>query len=305
MTTKLLDRDKLENAYITFSTIFDMALQNTSVIYPALATVMTGVGPVNQFKWLGDVPTMVEWIGPRTINRLRGESHELRTKWYANGIELDIEDVSEDKLGIVSPRIGQLASMGPKKIDAITIDMLNNGFAGSLGLTYDGQFLFDTDHTADGAGTGTSQSNLQSGALSDTTYNQAWQKMMEFKGTNGEPLEIVPDTLLVGAANQLVARKLLMQQFKATGESNIDQGTARLIINARITGAHANKWYLLATKEAVRSVIVGVETPPSFAELAGWDQYNQFMFRSMLAGGHMKVGFCYGLWQVSIGSTGS
>lgn len=302
---KLLDRSKLEAAYITFSTIFDMALTTTAVIYPEIATVIPDAGPINQFKWLGDVPVMQEWVGDRVINRLRAETHELRTKWFSNGIELDYDDVGEDRLGIVSPRIRQLARMGPKKIDAVVVDMYNNGFAGTLGLTYDGQFLWDSDHTADGAGVGASQTNLQTGALSDVTYNQAIQKMMEFKGTNGEPLEIKPDTLLVGTSNQLVARKLLQQAFKSTGESNIDQGTSRLIINARIVGAHAAKWYLLATQEDIRPVLVGVEVPPAFAEIMGWDQYQQFMRRTMLAGAHMKVGFCYGMWQTGIGGVGS
>lgn len=303
---KLLDRAKLENAYIVFSTIFDMALTNTPVIYPEVSTVLPNAGPINQFNWLGDVPVMQKWIGPRTINRLRAEKHTLTTDWYANGIELDYDDLTEDKLGIVAPRIQQLAAMGPRKIDAITIDMYNNGFAGSLGLTYDGQFLFDVDHTADGAGTGVSQSNLASGALGSTAFNAAITQMMGFVGTNNEPLEILPDTLMAGPTNQLVVRQLLQAQYNAAGASNVDYGRVKGIINARITGnSHKLKWYLLSTTHAVRGVIVGVEYPPMFAMLNGWDQLQMFMNRTELAGGHMKVGFAYGMWQTVVGSPGT
>jgi phage major head subunit gpT-like protein len=301
---KLLDRAKLENAYITYSTIFDMALQNTPAIYPEIATVIPDAGPVNQFNWLGDLPVMQAWIGPRVINRLRAEKHTLTTGWYANGLELDYDDIGEDKLGLVRPRIEMLAEMGPKKIDAVTVDFLVNGFAGTLGLTYDGQFLFDTDHTADGAGVGAAQNNLVTGVFSATTYNSAIQKMMQFVGTNGEPLEIVPDTLLCGPAQQLTLRTLLQQQYKATGESNVDAGTARGIINARIVGAHSTKWFLLALKYRIRSVLVGVEVPPMFAEMMAWDNFHMFMHRTMLAGAHMKVGWAYGLWQTAVGGTG-
>jgi len=301
---KLLDRAKLEAAYITFSTIFDMALSNTPAIYPDIATVMTGVGPVTQFNWLGDVPVMTKWIGQRTINRLRAEKHKLETEWFANGIELDYDDVAEDKLGIVRPRIEQMASMGPRKLDAMTIDMYVNGFGGTLGLAYDGQFLIDTDHTADGAGVGVAQSNLITGALSSVSYNAGLQRMMEFKSTNGEPLELSADTLLAGPSNQLVVRELLLAQFNAAGATNVNAGTTRGIVNARITGAHAAKWFLLASKQNVRPVILGVEYPPMFAELAGWDQLQMFMTRTMLAGAHMKVGVAYGLWQTVVGSAG-
>lgn len=301
---KLLDRAKLENAYITYSTIFDMALQNTAAIYPEITTVIPDAGPVNQFNWLGDMPVMQAWVGARIINRLRAEKHTMTTGWYANGIELDFDDIAEDKLGIVRPRIEMLAEMGPKKIDAVSIDFYVNGFNGTLGLCYDGQYLFDTDHTADGAGSGIAQDNTQVGAFSSATYNAAIGKMMSFKSTNGEPLEIVPDTILVGPAQQLIARQLLTAQYQAGGASNVDAGTSRVIVNARISGAHASKWFLLALKYRIRPVLVGVEVPPQFAELSGWDQYHMFMHRTMLAGAHMKVGWAYGLWQTAVGSLG-
>lgn len=302
---KLLDRSKLEAAYVTYSTIFDMALANTSVIYPEIATVMPGVGPVTQFNWLGALPVMTKWIGPRTISRLRAEKHRLETDWYANGIELDYDDVSEDKLGIVAPRINDMAKMGPRKIDALVVDMYLSGFAGTLGLCYDGQYLFDTDHTADGAAQGVAQDNTIAGALASATYNAGLTRMMEFKDTNGEPLELTPDTLLAGPTNQLVVRQLLLAPANANGATNVDAGTTRGVINARITGAaHKNKWFLLATKTGVKPVILGVEVPPMFAELSGWDQLHVFMNRTMLAGSHMKVGVAYGMWQTGIGSTG-
>ena len=302
---KLLDRSKLEAAYVTYSTIFDMALAQTSVIYTEIATVMTGVGPVTQFNWLGALPVMTKWLGPRTISRLRAEKHTLATDWYANGIELDYDDVNEDRLGIVAPRINDMARMGPRKIDALVVDMYLNGFAGTLGLCYDGQFLFDTDHTADGAAQGVQQDNTIVGALSSVTYNAGLQRMMEFKDTNGEPLELTPDTLLAGPFNQLTVRQLLLAPANAAGATNVDAGTTRGVINARITGAsHKNKWFLLATKTGVRPVILGVEVPPMFAELSGWDQLHVFMNRTMLAGAHMKVGTAYGMWQTGIGSLG-
>ncbi len=300
---KLLDRPKLEAAYIVFSTIFDMALANTPVIYPEVSTVIANAGPVNQFNWLGDVPVMQKWLGARVINRLRAEKHTLTTDWYANGIELDYDDVAEDRLGIVAPRIQDMAMMGPRKLDALTIDMYVAGFAGTLGLTYDGQYLIDSDHTADGAGVGTAQSNLLTGALSSTTFNAGITKMMGFFGTNGEPLEIIPDTLLVGPANQLVARQLLLAQYNAAGATNVDAGRMKAIINARL-GATSTKWWELCTSARVRAVLVGIEVAPMFAELNGWDQMHVFMHRTMLAGSHMKVGLAYGLWQTVVGSTG-
>lgn len=302
---RLLNRAVLEAAYTTYSTLFDMALQNTPVIYPELATVMTGVGPVTEFKWLGDMPTMVPWDGQRQINRLRAESHSLRTRWYANGIEIEHDDISEDKLGVVRPRIENLAKMGPRKIDALVIDYLVNGFGATLGTCYDSQYLFDDDHTM-GTGHGAaSQSNLASGALASGSFNDAIEQMMAFVGTNGEPLEIEPDTLLVGPANQLTARQLLLLEYGTGGAQNVDYRRTKLIINQRIAGAHANKWFLLALQAQLRAVILGVEYSPEFAQLMGFDQKDYFMSRVGYAGAHMKIGLTYGQWATAVGSLGS
>lgn len=304
MGMKLLDRSLLEAAYVTYSTIFDLALSNTSAIYPEIATVMTGVGPVTKFAWLGNVPAMEKWIGPRTIHRLRAEKHQLETEWYANGIELDYDDVNEDKLGIVRPRIQQLAAMGPKKIDALVVDMYAHAFDGTLGLAYDGQYLIDTDHTASGSG-GTSQSNLVTGALDDAKLNEGIEKMMMLTDANGEPLDLYPDTLLVGPANQLTARELLETETVNGGDTNVNKGVIkRVIVNARLRGAAADYWFLLSTDQGIRPVIVGIEYAPMFAELAGWDQLHMFMHRNMLAGAHMKMGTAYGMWQTIVGSQG-
>jgi phage major head subunit gpT-like protein len=302
MPGKLLDRQKLEAAYVTYSTIFDMALANAAVVYPRIATVMNDVGPKTEFKWLGSVPTMQKWQGQRPMNRVRAETHSLETEWYANGIELDIDDIREDKLGVVRPRVEMLAKMGPRKIDAIVVDMYVQGFAagaGLYGLTYDGQYLLDTDHTASASG-GTSQSNLQAGALGETNWNQAREKMMAFVDDKGEKLELDPDTILAGPSNQLLVRKLLQQQFKANGESNVDLGTATGIINSRITNA---SWWAIDSKVDQKPVIVGIEFPVEFAELMGIDDLNVFMNRTCYAGAQMKAGFAYGHWQGVVGST--
>ena len=298
---KLLDRAKVEAAYVVFSTVFDMALAKAPAIYPEVCTVLPNAGPVNQFNWLGDMPTMRKWLGNRVIQRLRAEKHLLTTDWYANGIEVDFDDVAEDRLGIVEPRIADLAMMGPAKMDALVIDMYNNGFAGTLGLTYDGQYLFDVDHTADGAGQGSLQSNLAVGPITTTNYNAAIASMMAFVGTNGEPLQLRPDTLLVGPQSQLAARQLITTMFGPNGSSNIDYSTIRIIINARVTGT---KWFMLSTAQRIRAVLLGIEQAPTFAELNGWDQIHMFMHRTILAGAQMKVGTAYGLWQTSVGSAG-
>ena len=54
---------------------------------------------------------MKRWIGDRTIQKLRGETQSLNTEWWANGLEVDVDDfIVESKLGMLVQR-GRLAPL--------------------------------------------------------------------------------------------------------------------------------------------------------------------------------------------------
>lgn len=302
--SKILDRNKLDAAYITFSTAFDMVLLRTPTVFQDLATVIPVTDTTVSLKWLGDVPKMQEWIGPRAIAKLRAESHNIVTKKWANGLEVDRDDIMDDKLGLIQPRIDSLAQEGMWSMEDLVMDFLNAGTTTGPGgaLCYDGQYLYDSDHTASGAG-GTSQSNVVSGAFSETTYQSAWEKMMGFVDTKGNSLRVVPDTLVVGVANRTTARKLIEQQTKATGESNIEAGTTRLIVHPRVT---TTKWSLHATRMAIRSIILLVRQAPQFAAVQGNSEDTAtFLNDVFLYGADAKFGAGYGLWQTTAGGPGA
>lgn len=300
MSGSFLDRAKVEAAFVVFSTIFDMKLKNTPTIYEKIALVLPGVSERVEFKWFGSIPTMKRWVGDRALQKLRAESHALTTEWWANGLEVDVDDLNSDsRLGMLPPRIRSLASAAARRMDDLVVSHYVGGFAGTLGLAYDGQFLYDTDHTASGSG-GTSQTNLQAGALDSANFNLALEKAMAFKDDEGEPISVQLKSALIGPPNQLAARKLLKQEFKAGGETNIDAGLVEVLITPRITGTH---WFLL-TDEEIKSVILGVEVSPQFAAVDSPDSYEMFMRKNALYGAHMKIGLCYGMWQASVGSTG-
>ncbi len=300
MSGQMLDRAKVEAAFVAFSTIFDMKLKATPTIYERVATVIPGISEKVEFKWLGSIPTFKRWVGDRTIQKLRAESQSLTPEWWANGIEVDVDDINSDsRFGMIPPRIRSMASAAARRMDAEVVGFYVNGFGSSSGLTYDGQFLFDTDHTASGSG-GTSQSNLQTGAFTSTNFNAALQKSMSFVDDQDEPIDTMMKTVMAGPTNQLALRTVLQQEFKAGGETNIDAKMAEWIITPRITGTH---WFLL-TEEEIKSVILGIEVSPQFAAVDAPEAYEMFMRRNALYGAHAKFGICYGPWQAGVGSTG-
>lgn len=301
MAATMIDRAKVEAAFVVFSTVFDMKLKNTPTIYQDIATVLPGVSERVEFKWLSSIPTLKRWIGDRALQRLRGESQILTTEWWANGVEVDVDDLNnEAKLGMIVKRIRSMAQACARRMDDQVVQFYLAGFAATLGTTYDGQFLYDNDHTAAGNGTGALQNNLVAGAFTSANFNTGLQKAMLFVDDEGEPIGVNVKKILAGPQNQLALRTVLKQEYQAGGATNIDASLAQPLISPRITGTH---WFGL-TDEEIQSVILGIEVEPQFVAADDPKLFEMFSRRNALYGSHTKFGLCYGMWQASFGSLG-
>jgi len=301
MSAAMIDRAKVEAAFVVFSTVFDMKLSNTPTIYQEIATVIMGVSERLEFKWLSSIPTLKRWIGDRTLQRLRAESQALTTEWWANGIEVDVDDLNnEAKYGMIVKRIRSMAQACARRMDDQVVSYYLQGFGASLGVTYDGQFLFDTDHTAAGNGLGVAQSNLVTGVFNSANFNIAIQKMMLLVDDEGEPIGVPLRKVLAGPLNQLNLRTVLKQEFQAGGATNPDAGFATPLISPRITGT---QWFGLSDEE-IQAVIMGIEVQPQFVSADRPESFEMFSRRNALYGSHTKFGLCYGMWQAATGSAG-
>lgn len=303
MAASMIDRQKISAAFVVFSTVFDMKLKNTPTIYQEIATVIPGVSEQVQFKWLSSIPVMRRWMGDRSMQRLRAETQTLLTDWWANGIEVDVDDLNnEAKFGMIVKRVRSMAQAAARRMDAQVIAYYTAGFAGTLGVTYDNQYLYDTDHTAAGNGQGVQQTNIVTGAFASTPFNTGLQQAMEIVDDEGEPVGVQMTTVLGGPSNQLAFRQVFKQEYQS-GSTNIDAGMAKPLISPRIVGSAALNWFMLSDEE-IRSVILGIEVAPEFAASDKPESYEMFNRRNALYGAHTKFGCCYGLWQSSMGSTG-
>ncbi len=295
-----LDSAKIEAAYAGFFTEFQNRLNKAESMHTRLATVIETDNVVDTQLWLSSVPNMRKWIGPKQLNKLRGESHPITTVPYEASVEVPKHDILNDRLGLYKGRIGQMGDAYPRALDDLVVQMLVAGVTGTtLGATYDGQNLLDTDHTALSVG-GTSQSNKVTGALTSAKYNEGWRKFLEIKDENGNPVAMPGRrmTLLVGPANREVARSILAPDFAAGGARNLDYQTADLMVHPRITGT---EWFLVP--EGSSAVLLHIKRGPEFLSV----EDGEFAFRTAkyLYGIEAEFGAGYGLWQEIVGGPGA
>ncbi len=308
-----LDAHKIEAAYVGFHKTFNDRLPLAESVFRKLATVVETTDLVDRQVWLQSAPKMRRWIGDKVLHKLRAESHPIVTFPHEASLEVPKHDILNDKLGLWKPKINQMVDAYGQALDELVIAMLAAGVAGtSLGTTYDGQRLIDTDHTALSGG-GVSQSNFVDGVLDADAYAEAWSKYRGMKDDNGRPINVAGKrmTLVVGDYNAQVAREIINQDFASGGERNLDMGSADLLITPwiadvdlrigdTVVSVTGKEWFLIPSDSA--AILIHVKRSPEFLAV----ETGEFAFRTgkYLYGIEAEFGAAYGLWQEIVGGDG-
>lgn len=66
--------------------------------------------------------------------------------------------------------------------------------------------------------------------LDATNYKAARAAMLGFKGDGGKPLNVTPNLLVVGPANEGAAKEITVAERAANGATNIHRGTAEVLV---------------------------------------------------------------------------
>lgn len=139
----IINQAALNGIYKTFNTIFNEAFNAAPSQVDLVAMRVPSTSRSVDYKWLGNFPTMREWIGDRVIKDLSAFGYEIINKPYESTIEVDRDDIDDDQIGLYVPMVQGLAQAAKVHPDILAFALLKNGFATRC---YDGQYYFDTDH---------------------------------------------------------------------------------------------------------------------------------------------------------------
>lgn len=301
--------DLLQSLTTNFRALFEdnFAAAQAQMIRSLLATEVDSNTAEESYNWLGTVPKMREWLGERVMQGLSAHTYTIKNKHYEATLEVDRDTIEDDRLGIIRPRLQQLALEAARFQDELAITTLA---AGASNLTYDGQYFFDTDHAEADSGT---QSNKLTGTgvtltALRTDYEAARAAMLQFKDGHGRPMSIQPTHVLAPPALEGAFRQLLNSEIYiaasggvAAGVSNVWRGTADLIISPYLTDA--NDWYLLSLNQPVKPLIFQNRRAIEFVALDNPNDEQAFLRRRFYYGvdGRFNVG--YAMWQFAVLTT--
>ncbi|MBX3580827.1 MAG: Mu-like prophage major head subunit gpT family protein [Rhizobiaceae bacterium] len=145
-----------------FKTTFQGALSQAPSMYGRVATTVPSSTKEQKYGWLGKVPNVREWIGPRAVQNLQQHDYAITEKPWELTIGVDRDDIETDNLGIYTPMFQEMGMAAAAQPDLLVFSLLKNGFSTNC---YDGQYFFDTDHPVlDANGAVTSVANTDGGS---------------------------------------------------------------------------------------------------------------------------------------------
>jgi len=258
-------------------------------------------GRDEEYGWLGQSPSMQEWVDERQLKSLNDFDYSLTNKDYEATLSVNKNDLEDDRLGNVKIRIQDLAVRAKQHPRKLFFDAL---IAGTTALCYDGLAFFSASHTEGDSGT---QSNLLTGtgitlALLKADMIAAEAAMRGYLDDTGEPMDETPPKLgVVCPLGMTSLFEELNTSVQISNSSNTMKGKLSAIVSSgRLTDG--NDWYLVNMNEGIKPFIRQVRQKAEFSALEG-ESDNGFMRKNFAYGVDSREVFGYGLWQKCVKTT--
>jgi phage major head subunit gpT-like protein len=169
----IINGGNLRNLQTGFKANFQAGFAGVKPSYTRIATTVPSSTGSEDYGWLGAMPQMREWVGPRVVKNISEHGYTIRNREFELTISVPRPKIEDDQYGIYAPLMTEMGRSVAAHPDELVWGMLAAGFTT---VCFDRQNFFDTDHPVVDPATGdtVSVSNVQAGAgaawfLLDTT----------------------------------------------------------------------------------------------------------------------------------------
>ena len=247
-----------------------------------VATVVPSSVRTNTYGWMQRLPSMRQWIGPRTLQNLSNHQYTLTNVPWELTVAVDRDDWEDDMLGVYNPLFEEMGRAARKLPDTQMIAVLQAGL--TTGLGFDGVTFFNDAHPALGAGAAI-DNNFAGAALSAVNYAAVRAAMMSYQGEDGLPLGVLPNLLIVPPQLEGIARLILNAEIVASAaatatETNIWRNSASLLVIPELAAA-PTVWYMADVSRPIKPLIWQNRRSPTLVSRANPEDSNVFNTRQL------------------------
>jgi len=291
----------------------------------SLGLKTTSTSASEKYAWLGQVPVMREWLGPRIIKKLSEQSYTLVNKKYEATLGVQQDDLDRDKVNQLNARISEFAQRANSHWIKLMSDlMITNG------TCYDGQNFFDTDHSEGDSGTQkNSIAKADYAALDFTTTGKPTAlematailsvvgHMYTLKDDQGEPINETAKKFLVVCPTVEYWRASISavrdQNLQTSGGASVTNPLAAngdlsvsVDLNIRLNQtSYTQYFYVYRTDAPVKPFILQEESGGVKQQTLDQNSDHYFFNDEKLYGLKAKRAAGYGLWQYAIRADGT
>jgi phage major head subunit gpT-like protein len=284
----IINQANLSGLNVGYSAAYNKAFDGFHSEHEMIATTIPSATAETNYKWLGQMPQMREWIGEREIQGLSAYDYTIKNRKFEMTVSVPRDDIEDDQYGVYTPLF---ANMG--------FEALKNGFKKKC---YDGKAFFAENHPSGERGK-ESAGNLSHEKLSAEAYEKARTSIMCLTGDKGKSLHLVPNLLVVSPANEKSAR-LILKADQIDGTTNVLKDTAELLVTTELADV-PNAWFLLCTNRFIKPIIFQKRKEIKMTALTKDDDTNVFMRDEFVWGADGRSNAGYGFWQMAYGSDGT
>lgn len=286
----LITKPAIQQLQVGFSGIYRSGWNVTEPKLVALSTTVPSSTRTNTYGWMGRLLKMRKWDGPRVIQNLNTHAYQLENEPYELTVGVDRDDIEDDQLGVYNPLFDELGRNAKKWPDQCLKTVLQ---AGTTNLGFDGVAFFGSTHPLNPAGN--QANNFTTTALSGTNFSTVRAAMMAFTGEDGEPLGVMPDTLIVPPQLADTANTIVTAEFGASGATNVQKGQAKVIVVPELAN-QGTTWYLADTSNAIKGLVWQLRKAPEFVSKTELTDDNVFFQKQFVWGVDARGVAGYGPW---------
>ncbi len=285
-----ITRENIRRLQTGFSAIFRTGFTNTQPRLEQLATQVPSNTRTNTYGWMARLLKMRKWYGPRIIQNLNSHAYMLENEPYELTVGVEARDIRDDLLGIYNPLFDELGRVARRWPDQVLKDVLQTG---TTNLGFDSAAFFSNAHTLNPAGN--QSNNFTTTALTAANVSVVRAAMTSYTGEDGEPLGVMPDTLVVPPALEDTANGIVKASNLANGASNVQQGQFRVIVVPELAN-QGTVWYMMDTSHAIKPLVWQLRQAPRIVPKTKPDDDNVFFDREMIWGVDAEGAGGYGPW---------
>lgn len=295
----IVNQANLRGLNVGYSAAYNKAFEGGGNDYEKIATTVPSSTAETNYKWLGQMPQMREWIEEREIQNLAAYDYTIKNKKFEMTVSVPRDDIEDDQYGVYTPLFSNMGEAAAQHPNTLCFEALKAGFKEKC---YDGKPFFAEDHPSGQSGK-KKVSNLSHEKLDADSYEAARTAMMSLTGDKGKSLNLVPNLLVVSPANEKPAR-LILKADQINGTTNVLKDTAELLVATELADM-PDAWFLLDTKRFLKPIIFQKRKEIKMTSLTKDDDENVFMRDEFIWGADGRSNAGYGFWQMAYGSDGT